>query len=117
MSTKKPASSSANIAAANIRALMLLAGHNQVSLAKRSGVDQKTISNVVRSETEATLGTLEALAAALGVQPWTLLVRGLHGNEQRARAISSILQWALRADPASLAVIAQAIDSMSQSKG
>ncbi len=46
---------------------------NQTKLAARSGVGQSTIGRILREETIATIEVIAALAAALSIQPHTLL--------------------------------------------
>jgi len=49
-------------------------GMTQEMLAEKAGINQKMISRYERGEQEPTAGKLEALAAALGVQPGDLFV-------------------------------------------
>ncbi|MGH2625623.1 MAG: helix-turn-helix domain-containing protein [Anaerolineales bacterium] len=58
-----------------IRALRERRGWSQAELARRSGVNQGTISRVERGETRTlALHNLERLAKALGVSPRSLIV-------------------------------------------
>lgn len=63
--------------ARRLRALIESRQLSQSTLARMSGVAQKTISNVLNysgaSDRHATIETVEALARALGLQPWELL--------------------------------------------
>jgi len=63
--------------AANLRALMKLAGHSERDLEKLSGVAQKTINNVLNARGEAKIPTVEKLAAAYGLSGWQLLMKSL----------------------------------------
>lgn len=49
----------------------------QSQLAKASGVSQTNISNIMRGEILPTIGTVEALAAAFGLESWQLLTPNL----------------------------------------
>lgn len=63
--------------ARELRALIEARQLSQSTLARMSGVAQKTISNVLNytdsTDRHATIETVEALARALGLQPWELL--------------------------------------------
>jgi len=60
--------------ALDLRPLRLERGWTQQELARRSGVDQPTISRIENGHTRGVgLGTIERLAYALGVSPLLLL--------------------------------------------
>jgi transcriptional regulator with XRE-family HTH domain len=84
------------IVAANLRSLMFERSVNQVELATLSGVNQKTISNIVRGQHSCQIDVLWRIAGALGVPPWTLLVRGMHLQHDKAREITSVVTALLR---------------------
>ena len=60
--------------AKNLKWLMAQAGEDQVILARRSGVPQRTISTVLHARVSPQLRTVEALAAAYRLPAWALLV-------------------------------------------
>lgn len=62
-----------NIVAANVSALMEQRGWSQQELERRSGVAQKTVSNIVRTGSTGT-GKLAAIAFAFGLEPWMMLL-------------------------------------------
>ena len=66
--------------------------NRQTKLAKRTGLGQATISRLLRGETEFTIGQLEAVAAAFGVQPCDLLLdaSGATGVRYDAEAFSKL---------------------------
>lgn len=66
---------SRKLLAKNLAALMARSPDlsTQGKLHRKSKVAQATIGRALRGETGATLDTLDALAAAFGVSPWTLI--------------------------------------------
>lgn len=61
----------------NLRHLMATREWNQVQLAKRSGVNQKTISNILNGRNTPTLDILDQIAAAFGLNVWHLILPDL----------------------------------------
>jgi transcriptional regulator with XRE-family HTH domain len=61
--------------AENVRALMQKKNWTQQELAKKSGLSQKTISNVLNQKSSTTIGTLDRLGYAFGISPWSLLMK------------------------------------------
>ena len=59
-------------------------GWSQVELARRSGVDQPSISRIEAGLIDPALGTLERLAGALGMRLWAVPVLDDEGSD-RAR--------------------------------
>jgi transcriptional regulator with XRE-family HTH domain len=64
--------------AANVAALKKHRGISQEAMAEKAGVSQSTIGRVLAGTTAADLDTLRGLGFALGVEPWQLLIKGLH---------------------------------------
>lgn len=62
------------IVSSNVRALLKLRGWSQEEIERRSGVAQKTVSNIVRSGSTMT-NKLASIAYAFGMEPWMLLVK------------------------------------------
>ena len=62
------------IFAKNVRAGRLAAGMLQPELAKRAGLTQQRVSLIEAGEQNVTLRTIQALGAALGVDPISLLI-------------------------------------------
>ena len=69
------------VVAANVKTLMAAKNLNQTELAKRSGVSQKTISNITSADADSstrpkssTIEILELVAKGLEVAPWKLLM-------------------------------------------
>lgn len=69
---KKP-DGSRSVLAANLRSLRRSKGLSQEALADLAGLHRTYVSSVERCERNATLDTLDKLAAALGVSPSRLL--------------------------------------------
>lgn len=63
--------------AANLRHLMNSREWNQVELAKRSRVNQKTISNILAGRNTPTLDKLDMIASAFGLNAWHLILPNL----------------------------------------
>jgi transcriptional regulator with XRE-family HTH domain len=62
--------------AANLRALMAATPelHSQTAVAKRSGMDQRTVGRILNREHSPTLVQLEKPERAFGVAPWQLMM-------------------------------------------
>jgi transcriptional regulator with XRE-family HTH domain len=61
----------------NVRACLLERRWSESELARRSGVSQKQINNIVRQRTGCGVELLHELGRALGVPYWLLLVPSL----------------------------------------
>jgi transcriptional regulator with XRE-family HTH domain len=72
MTVRRPATR--DTLARNLTVLMAEAGWNQVELAKRSGVSQRQISNILRKESGCSVEHADALARAFGLQGWHLIM-------------------------------------------
>lgn len=67
------------VLSANLKALK--AAHTELTsdarVAKRAGVDQKTVWRMINESNSATLGSITQVAAAFDLQAWQILVPGL----------------------------------------
>jgi transcriptional regulator with XRE-family HTH domain len=63
--------------ARNLRYLMERRGWKQKDLERKSGVSQKTISNILREEKVPGLDTVELIAEAFGLNLWHLIMPSL----------------------------------------
>lgn len=63
--------------AQNLRALMTARGMKAPELARVSGVDAKTINNMLHARFEPRLDKVEAVASALNVTAWQLIMHGM----------------------------------------
>lgn len=61
----------------NLQWLMTTTGWNQVEVAKRSGVSQKSISKILRREMVPTIELADKLAAAFGLSGWHIIMPDL----------------------------------------
>lgn len=80
------------IVAANIARLRKDRGMNQTELGSRAGVGQTTISSIENPEGKSpTLETLSAIAKALQVPEWTLLVDGSALDSNQLKALDHLV--------------------------
>ena len=66
------------IVAKNVQALLIENDWTQKDLQRKSGVAQKTISNIVRTGSTTT-GRIDAIARSVGLPGWTLLLEPYPG--------------------------------------
>jgi len=78
------------VLARNLRHLMEDRRWDQLTLAKKSGVSQKTISNILRQEKVPTLDTVESIAQAFGLNLWHLIMPTLVDDLQSQTSIRSV---------------------------
>lgn len=57
----------------NLKALKEKYGYGNLSLAKKAGVGEGTVSRACRADVSVTLGSLESIAAVFGMHAWELL--------------------------------------------
>jgi plasmid maintenance system antidote protein VapI len=69
--------------AANLRACLDEREWSENELARRSGVSQKQVNNIVRQRTGCGVEVLHELGRALGIQYWLLLLPSLGRPVQR----------------------------------
>ncbi len=86
--------------AANLQALLEQRSLSQSQLSERSGVSQKTISNIVRSESSPTLDNIEKIAQALRVSVSDLLNENPEGK--KSNSINSVASSNLAEEAASM---------------
>lgn len=85
--------------AANLRYLMDLEHLSETKLAKRSGVAQRTINDILNQKSSATLDTVQALAAAFGLNLWHLIMPNLPDDLKKSPSISRLYASYVRASP------------------
>lgn len=84
-----------DIAAKNIAMLMQRDGLTQMELAKRAGVSQKTISNMLnpgQGVNSPRLDNVTAVAQALGLELWQLLLPQIPDDAREIRALSTVVE-------------------------
>lgn len=82
----------------NLVALMKLHDISQNQLAKMSGVDQKTICNIVNTKNAPKLDKVDAIAAAFGLQAWHLIIPNLPEELMNGGTIERLMRNFLAAD-------------------
>jgi transcriptional regulator with XRE-family HTH domain len=66
------------------------AGWTQTDLAKRSGVSQKTISNMLGERGASSIENVDAVARAFGMDCWQLLLPGMVDAAGRSRDLGRL---------------------------
>lgn len=64
--------------AKNVRAMLATLQWSENELARRSNVSQKQVNNVCMARTGCGIDALDAMAKAMAVESWQLLVPGFH---------------------------------------
>ncbi len=82
--------------ARNLRSLMEREGMTQLKLAKRSGVSQRTISNVLNESHEPGVETVDQLARVFKLKGWQLQMSDLPpellGSDYVDRTVGALVQ-------------------------
>ena len=100
MAQKRQRPLTANSVSKNLRALMAHAGWNQSELARRSGVSQRHISDILAGHSQCTVPIADQLAAPFGLVGWHLLLPKLPVDLVASPAIGKLVDAYLNADPA-----------------
>jgi transcriptional regulator with XRE-family HTH domain len=103
MRTESPSAKA--VLAANLAALMARDGLSQHALARRAGVDQKTISNVLNCVKALQLDKLEQIARAFRLAPWQLLIPELPIDLIDRAKLDRLIAAYLSCDDASRAIL------------
>lgn len=77
--------------AVNLRFLMSLHGWSEPELARRSGVAQKTINNILHKVYRAKIETADQLAKAFGLEGWHLILPNLIQDIQSGSTITRLI--------------------------
>jgi len=92
--------------AKNLRAMLVTLQWSENELARRSNVSQKQINNITSQRTGCGIDALEAMAKAMAIEPWQLLVPNFHlytdVASRTARIISLCLNQARLGDTAAV---------------
>lgn len=80
------------ILAANLRYLMKDREWDQTDLGKKSGVSQKTVSNILNEQKVPGLDTVDKLAGAFGLNLWHLILPGLIEDLQSPTSIREVYE-------------------------
>lgn len=89
----------------NVRYLMQKHGDNQKSLAERSGVSQSNISYVVSSDRHVRLDTVDAIAAAYGLEGWHLINPNLPNDLLESKTLQKLIRTYIDSSPEGRALI------------
>ncbi|CAM4281051.1 XRE family transcriptional regulator [Stenotrophomonas lactitubi] len=84
------------VLADNVRRLMEAGGETQAKVAKRAGLSQRNVGNVVTygktHETSPTVRTVDGLAAAFGVPAWMLFIQDVPLEVLTAQRLNQVIQ-------------------------
>ena len=74
----------------------------QIELAKKAGVSQRTVSNMLRGADQqingATLDRVDAVAKVFGLRSWHLIMPGLPDDLEQASIMSEVINGYIMAD-------------------
>lgn len=103
---------SAEVVAENLEALMGYRGDKQAGLARRAGVSQRTVSNLLNPKAghSPTLDKLERVANAYGLEAWQLQIPGLDAEAMLGsghRQFQSVVYSYMQADSNGRAYLAR----------
>jgi len=76
---------------ANIRALMAAAEDSEHSLAKKAGMRQSTLNNMLSGRHNISIERAEMIAKVYGLDGWHLLLRDLPSDLRQSRTISALV--------------------------
>lgn len=82
----------------NVRRLMTAMEWSEHDLAKKSGVSQKAINNLLNRATGCTITTAEKLARPFGLSGWQLMIEEVPADEAFANTLTQVVRKFLRAD-------------------
>jgi len=77
--------------ARNINAMLETLQWSENELARRSNVSQKQVNNICAARTGCGIDARDAIATAMAVQPWQLIVTGLHLHTEVPTRMSRLL--------------------------
>jgi len=94
---KKP--TTRDVVIANIRELMIVHDDTTYALAKRSGLAQSSIMNILSGRHKISVENADAIAAAYGLEGWHLLLRDLPNDLRGSPAISRLVNAYIHSKP------------------
>lgn len=100
MATRRQRPITANSVAKNLKALMEGAGWNQTELARRSGVSQRHISDILNGHAHCTVPFANELAGPFNLHGWHLLLPDLPTDLVASPAIAKLVAAYINADEA-----------------
>jgi len=85
-----------SVLAENVRRLYLDLGWSQVELARRAGLAQKTVNDLLNYgrtvKKTPTLATVESIAAAFGISPWHLQIPDLPLDLLKGQRVDKLVE-------------------------
>jgi transcriptional regulator with XRE-family HTH domain len=85
------------IVAENTRSLIESTGHSSPEIAVRSGLDRKTLNNVINERRNVRIESVAAIANAFGLEAWQLLIPNL-GAQAYRRDILNLIRDFIESD-------------------
>ena len=92
----------ARAVAENLAALMEAAGYRQKQLAAKSGLSQRSISNLLRPDRghSPTLESVSKVAAAFGLKAWQMMIPGQDVAALKPNRVDKLLENYIQSDEA-----------------
>ena len=83
--------------AKNVRAMLTTLQWSENELARRSGVSQKQVNNICMARTGCGVDAMAAIAHAMAIDAWQLLVPGFHAHTDIASRTARLMNAYLAA--------------------
>lgn len=102
-----------NALARNVSILMRAREWKQTDLATHAGIAQTSVSNIVRADSgkSPTLSSIQAVAAALRVRPWMLLIPNVPEPMLRSPELPRLIDAFLRLERQGAAQVARVAEA------
>lgn len=99
-----------DLVSANVRRLMTAMEWSEHQLAKKSGVSQKAINNLLNRTTGCTITTADKLARPFGLTGWQLMLEDIPADAAFGGTLTQIIAKFLKADTKAREFIRDAVD-------
>lgn len=99
-----------DLVSANVRRLMQAMEWSEHELARRSGVSQKAINNLLNKTTGCTITTAEKLAKPFGLTGWQLMIEKIPADAAFSNTLTNLVLKFTSADDQGRAFIRSAVD-------
>jgi transcriptional regulator with XRE-family HTH domain len=99
-----------DLVSANVRRLMKAMDWSEHDLARKSGVSQKAINNLLNKTTGYTITTAEKLAKPFGLTGWQLMIEKVPADAAFANTLTHLVVKFLTTDDQGRAFIRSAAD-------
>lgn len=87
-----------DILAANLRWLMARDKLSEADVAKKAGIDKKTVNNMLNARFASQLDKVDAVAKVFGLQTWELFVDGMGQALARDGKLGNIIEAYAKTD-------------------